>query len=171
MLNAARELFLENGYSRTTRDEIADRAGFGIAILYNCFKTKEGIFAAMGYDDMSELKALGEKALTSIPNDPTDAIAKLMKIYLKVFDDISYPVMKEFVFQSERKGPLHDAAKWTVKWQKEQLRMALAHCQNSGTIKPQLDIDLMSHILIDLLNCHNQRLSGVNEPQRSFKEL
>jgi len=87
------------------------------------------------------------------------------------FDYISYPVMKEFVFQSDRKGPLHDVAEWLVKWQKEQLRMALAHCQSSGTIKPQLDIDLMSYILIDLLNSHIQRLSGVNGPQHSFKEL
>ena len=171
MLNAAKDLFLENGYSRTTMDEIADRAGFGIATLYNYFKTKEGMFAAMAYDDMSELKALGEKALTNIPSDPTHAVTKIMKIYLKVFDYISYSVMKEFIFQSNSKGPLHEVSEWTLSWEREQIRLALAHCQNSKTLKSEMDIDLMSYILVDLLIRHIQRLSGINGHQHSFKEL
>ena len=58
MLDTAKRLFIENGYSRTTMEEIAEQAGFGVATLYNYFKTKEGMFAAMAHDDMSELRAL-----------------------------------------------------------------------------------------------------------------
>ena len=48
MLDTAKRLFIENGYSKTNMEDIAEQAGFGVATVYNYFKTKEGMFAAMG---------------------------------------------------------------------------------------------------------------------------
>ena len=90
MLDTAKRLFIENGYSKTNMEDIAEQAGFGVATVYNYFKTKEGMFAAMGRDDMSEIRALGEEALADLPDDPVEAVLALLKVYLKVFDYISY---------------------------------------------------------------------------------
>ena len=44
MLDAARQLFIEHGYAKTTMDEIAEKAEFGVATVYTYFKSKEGVF-------------------------------------------------------------------------------------------------------------------------------
>ena len=82
-------------------EDIAEQAGFGVATVYNYFKTKEGMFAAMGREDMSELRTLGEAALADLPDDPVEGVLALLKVYLKVFDYISYAVMQEFIIQSK----------------------------------------------------------------------
>ena len=40
MLEAAKQLFIERGYSKTNMEDIAEAAGFGVATLYTHFKTK-----------------------------------------------------------------------------------------------------------------------------------
>ena len=96
MLDTAKQLFIKNGYSKTTMEDIAEQAGFGVATLYNYFKTKEGMFAAMAHDDMSEIKAQGRTVLENLPDDPVKGVLALLKTYLKVYDYISYAVMQEF---------------------------------------------------------------------------
>ncbi|NJE13628.1 TetR/AcrR family transcriptional regulator [Thermococcus sp. LS2] len=41
ILKAARELFAEKGYDKTTVDEIVERAGVAKGTFYNYFKSKE----------------------------------------------------------------------------------------------------------------------------------
>ncbi len=47
LIEAARELFVERGYSRTSLADIVARAGGSLATLYNQFGSKEGLFRAM----------------------------------------------------------------------------------------------------------------------------
>lgn len=44
---AARELFIEQGYERTTLAEVVDRAGGSLATLYKLFGNKEGLLDAV----------------------------------------------------------------------------------------------------------------------------
>ena len=46
-LAAARELFTEKGFQRTTMEEIAQRAGFSKATIYNYFTGKEQLLAEL----------------------------------------------------------------------------------------------------------------------------
>lgn len=62
-------------------------------MFYNYFKIKEGMFVVMGYDDMFELKILGEVVLVDLLDDLVEGVFVLFKIYLKVFDYISYVMM------------------------------------------------------------------------------
>ncbi len=47
VLTAARKLFLTLGYSNTTTDMVQKESGVSKATLYNCYGTKESLFAAV----------------------------------------------------------------------------------------------------------------------------
>ena len=81
MLNAARELFIDTGYSKTTMDAIAERAEIGVATVYTYFGNKENLFADLARRDMSELRDEAEVALNVISADPADAVMELLTIY------------------------------------------------------------------------------------------
>ncbi len=55
ILKSALELFSENGYERTTTDEIADYAGLSKGLLYFYFDSKEEIFVSLLIDGMDQL--------------------------------------------------------------------------------------------------------------------
>ena len=171
MLDTAKRLFIENGYSKTNMEDIAEQAGFGVATVYNYFKTKEGMFAAMGRDDMSEIRALGEAALADLPDDPVEGVLALLKVYLKVFDYISYAVMQEFIIQSKTSGPLHDESERAIGWQRDQVKIALDTAKTSGRLDSALDTSLMSYVIIDLFIRYTQRISNNRNNKHQFSEL
>ena len=47
ILEAARALFLEQGYGATTIESISDRAGVAVSTVYSIYKNKRGILAAI----------------------------------------------------------------------------------------------------------------------------
>ena len=171
MLDTAKQLFIKNGYSKTTMEDIAEQAGFGVATLYNYFKTKEGMFAAMAHDDMSEIKAQGKTVLETLPDDPVKGVLALLKTYLKVYDYISYAVMQEFIIQIKTNGPLHDISEWSINWQRDQMKVVLDTAKASGRLNSALDTGLMSYVLIDLFIRYNQRISNDRNDKHQFSEL
>ena len=44
ILNAAHQLFVQQGYHGTSMRQIAEAAGIGLSSLYNYFQSKEGVF-------------------------------------------------------------------------------------------------------------------------------
>lgn len=171
MLDVAKRLFVENGYSRTTMENIAEQAGFGVATVYTYFGTKEGLFAQMARLDMGELKAEGEAALEQLPAQPVDAVITLIDIYNRVYDFISYGVMNDFIIQSKSNGPLHDTANWVHKWQHAQVAEALRRCQEKGTVAPGLDVDIAAGIIVDLVRQHHVRMADSPDRPHTFEPL
>ncbi len=163
MLDTAKRLFIERGYSRTTMEDIADHAGFGVATLYNYFRTKEGVFATMARDDMSVLERKGEETLKHLSENPMEAVCGLLKVYNGVYDFISYAVMQEFIIQSKSSGPLHEVSSWVLHWQQSQVARALQLCQKRGSVSRALDSELAADIIIDLHVRHDQRLTESSE--------
>ena len=47
IVHAARKLFLEGGYAKTSMDGIADAAGVGIKTVYRHFENKDDLFSAV----------------------------------------------------------------------------------------------------------------------------
>jgi TetR/AcrR family transcriptional repressor of mexJK operon len=47
IVHAARKLFLEGGYAKTSMDRIADAAGVGIKTVYRHFENKDDLFSAV----------------------------------------------------------------------------------------------------------------------------
>lgn len=82
ILKAAKELFFKKGLSSTTMEDIAGYSGFDRRTIYNHFKNKEEIFAALISDVISNITiAYNEVSLENIP-----PLEKLKQLVLKLLD-------------------------------------------------------------------------------------
>ena len=157
MLASAKELFIERGYARTTMEDIAEHADFGVATLYNYFNTKEGMFATMAREDMGILRSRGEALLAEPCNEPVEAVCRLLRVYRDVFEFISYDLLLEFEQQLRVSGPLNEVANWVASWERDQISRALQSCQEQQMVSADLDCDLVAEVVVDQLIRFNQR--------------
>jgi AcrR family transcriptional regulator len=82
ILKAAKELFFKKGLVSTTMEDIAGYSGFDRRTIYNHFKNKEEIFAALISDVISDIThAYNEISLENIP-----PLEKLKQLVLKLLD-------------------------------------------------------------------------------------
>jgi len=100
IINAARELFIEKGYSDTTLEEIAKRAEFGKGTIYNYFNNKEELFFAI-MDEMIDQLLLHVQAIiidSGAPDARTalTAYAKWLLTLAKENWEFTRLFMKEF---------------------------------------------------------------------------
>jgi AcrR family transcriptional regulator len=160
IIEAARNLFLEHGYSKTNMDAIADAAEVGVATIYTYFDNKEGVATALIRKDMSKVWAQAEEQLKCLPDDPVEAVIILLDIYKKFDDYISHAMMQDFIIQAKTKGPVRDTVNWAHELQVEQITKALEQGQKAGTVSQSLSTDLAAGIIIDLLDRHINRISS-----------
>ena len=171
MLAAARTLFVEVGYSKTTMDAIAEQAGVGVATVHTYFSTKEGLFAELAKMDMSELKGEAEVLLQQLPADPLTAVHALLDVYVKVQNYISYDVMSDFVGGSKKPGPMREVAVWINHWQRDYLTNALQQGRSAGKISSTLPIEEMSWIILDLLIRFFDRVTSGEDSEDEYAKL
>ncbi len=171
MLTAARTLFVECGYTKTTMDAIAEEAGVGVATVHTYFTTKEGLFAELARMDMSELKQEGEELLAHLPRDPVAAVHALLDVYVKVQNYISFDVVQDFVTGSKKPGPMREVAVWINHWQSDLLTSALKQGQASGTISRSLPLQELSWIIIELMIRFFDRVMSGEDSKREYKKL
>ena len=85
VLDAAYELFLENGFEGTSMDAIAAAAGVSKPVVYDCFASKDELFTAML--DREEERILVEtgKALatTGTSDDPEGTLIRGFQVFLE----------------------------------------------------------------------------------------
>lgn len=171
MLVAARTLFVEHGYSRTTMDAIAEAAGVGVATVYTYFSSKEGVFAALARMDMTEVKAAGEAAMAELPSDPVAAVQKLLGVYKRVHDYISYEVVREFGIGARTQGPIREVAAWMRDWQSDQIARALEAGKTSGQVAHDLPCKDAAQIICDLSERYYDRATSDAQEQKAYANL
>lgn len=76
ILDAAGRLFAENGYAKTTVDEIASLAGISKGLVYVHFPSKEEILAQVLWNAGTEWLALGRVAVEENPGSVCQAIGQ-----------------------------------------------------------------------------------------------
>jgi AcrR family transcriptional regulator len=82
ILKSAKELFLKKGLSSTTMEDIAGYSGFDRRTIYNHFKNKEEIFAALVFEVISDITMVyNEVSLENIT-----PLEKLKQLVLKLLD-------------------------------------------------------------------------------------
>lgn len=90
-IEAATALFLENGYERTTMDEIADRAGLTKRTLYNNYENKAALFTEV-VDDVIDTaqrfadeldEAFFDAVATDLPAALTDLARRLAETIMQ----------------------------------------------------------------------------------------
>jgi AcrR family transcriptional regulator len=119
ILTAAKELVEEIGYDRLRIQDVADRAGVGLATLYRRWPTKQALMA----------DALRYKAQTVFPAELDDPVADLLSLYRALIDELcgqkgevipgflvalrAEPELAE-VFRREVLTPLRDRARTSL---------------------------------------------------------
>jgi len=81
ILAAASALFSGRGYTETTMQEIADSANLAVGTLYNYFRTKPELLAAILRREIRGLLAAGGKILAHASPDPEEAVIELLRSY------------------------------------------------------------------------------------------
>ena len=89
ILQAAEELIGEVGYSRATMEAIAERAGLGVATVYNYFGTKANILEAIIRPDLDRCYREAQKVIAKPDEDPGEAMAHLIDNYRILKNDWS----------------------------------------------------------------------------------
>ena len=79
ILDAARELFMAEGYERVTMRRIADAIEYSPTTIYNHFKDKDDLVNALCHEEFSQL--LGAVDLAAPARDPVDWIRQIGVAY------------------------------------------------------------------------------------------
>ncbi|MDR0851569.1 MAG: TetR/AcrR family transcriptional regulator [Clostridiales Family XIII bacterium] len=100
ILDAAFQIFLENGYARAKMSDIAARAGFGKSTLYEYFASKEEIFEQLlRYKFVNQYLALGETAERAVDDQGNNSASAKLYTFLSNEIDllIAYSTMDELM--------------------------------------------------------------------------
>ncbi len=81
LLQAAKELFAEYGYSETTFKKISERAGVALGLLTHHYGNKEKLFLASGLDVLAKFLACLKAAVAEAPGG-YEAVMAFCKAYL-----------------------------------------------------------------------------------------
>lgn len=131
IMDAAREIFVEEGYESVTMRRIADKIEYSATAIYSHFKDKDALIRAITYADF---KALTDK-LHEVGDD-LDPVSRMRRIahlyvdfgvnnpnqYRQIFMSSSGPLYDEEFREDVRGDPDKDAYAWIIKVMSDALR-------------------------------------------------
>jgi TetR/AcrR family transcriptional repressor of mexJK operon len=153
ILAAAMELFLANGYERTSVDAIAARAGVGKQTVYGHFGDKEGLFLAV----ITEARRLQESERGEVVLDAGDPLTDLTKAGESILDGVLAPTIAGLHRLTIAELPHHPELQkmWRDDTEKPGLDSLitayLAACDAAGTLRvpdPALTSRQFSYLII-----------------------
>ena len=104
ILNVAREVFMRNGYSGTTMQQIADEAGINKSLLHYYYRSKEKLFGQIFAEVFSQfIPELGKIFMTDMSLE--EKIRAFVDSYIEGF--IRNPLIPIFVMQELSSNPQH----------------------------------------------------------------
>ena len=110
ILDAARWCFLNFGFSKTSFEDIAERANLPRTLLYRVFKNKEDIFVAV-FAHWLVARQPAAKAAASAPGDPSERLFEVCRLMvLEPWSDmVGAPMSGEYFDVCARLDPGIDA--------------------------------------------------------------
>jgi TetR/AcrR family transcriptional regulator, mexJK operon transcriptional repressor len=81
ILDAARDIFLERGYTESSVDAVIERVGGSKATIYSLFGSKEGLLSAVAAKCGSEFTAAVEKV--DVSSSPAESLRRIARVYCK----------------------------------------------------------------------------------------
>lgn len=100
ILVAAKRVFLEKGFSRTTIEDIANEAELSAGTLYLYFKNKEELFASLSLRILQYLVIRLEEVKGGMQNSSTDKLEALKSAMFDVYDFDTASIINMFHLQS-----------------------------------------------------------------------
>ena len=102
IINAAKKLFQEKGYKKTSVDEIADNSILSKGTFYHYFKSKENLFiSAMKETEVEVFELLDEIVSTASTKDSKEILKNLIAGMLDYFEKDLYLVHLAFYRDAE----------------------------------------------------------------------
>ncbi len=140
VLKVATELFIEEGYDKTSIRKIADRIEYSPATIYLYFKDKDEIFHAI-HEKGFEIFFHRMEALAVIKN-PFERLRKLGEEYIRFAYE--YPEYYDLMFIMRAPMEFIKGDTWDCGHQAhEGLKAMIRECMEQGYMKP-IDVDLAS---------------------------
>lgn len=156
ILQAARDIFVQKGFSGARMQEIADRAQINKAMLHYYFKSKRALFEAIVSENIN---ILGPQLSTAISGD-TSIYTKLCKLVDSYVDTIlKHPNMPMFLLHEMAQGQKDTIEKMKRAIDEDHSLTKMLHQirleQEAGIIKPippnHLVLSVMSLIVFPFL--------------------
>lgn len=152
ILESALDVFSDKGFSRTTFDEIALRAGFTKGAIYWYFRNKADLVSALIIECMqNKRKEIYEKlpkenslddllAYFVIWADAGQEDERLAKFYRFILCQMEW---SEAILENVDKN-LKDIKDFHL----EKINKVLVECQKNGTIRSDVDIEKVQHLIL-----------------------
>ena len=102
ILDAARKVFLDNGFDGTTMQMIADESGINKALLHYYFRSKDRLFEAVFFEAFARMAPNLLKIFTS-DAEFTDKIRGLVNTYISSLQQ--YPQIPQFILHELHRNP------------------------------------------------------------------
>ena len=142
ILDAARELFVSEGYEKVTMRRIAEAIEYSPTAIYLHFEDKDDLVLALCHDDFGRLLSVFQRE--ELPKDPVDRIRQLGKAYARF--GLENPNHYRFMFMTPR-SPEHKADATDPGHQSfEFLRAAVVEAIETGAFFPS-DPDTVAEVL------------------------
>lgn len=171
MLEAARVLFVANGYGKTSIEAIAEAAGVGVATVYTYFESKEGLTSALIHKDIGQTLQEVADLQPSLPEDPPEAIILVLNIFKDFNKYITRDLLREFIIQAKVDGPVSEALAWGHQSQINTIAEILSRRKATGKIAATLDHDLAAALIVDLMDRHMSRITTASKPGELSNQL
>ena len=171
-LQMAGYCFAENGFKKTTMEDVARRAGVSKGLVFHYFGSKQAIFKAVIDDGLMQWATLSEYRASAIEND---ALAELRELFLASFDFVEqHPVLLLFARDDQELGEDYrkKVARRNRLW-RERVQKTLKQGIRQGVI---LDIDVkrvaaIFHRMQTALVTAESRSGSIPRYDRSTVEL
>ena len=156
ILAAGRQLFIQQGYTATSMEKIAELAEVGIATVYNYFGTKGQLLADVLQPDVDRLFEQAEAVLAQPPEDPGSGVLSLIDIYWKFqgnweHKNLLIAIMGPGLSAEPALDELSIEAESKVKMQ---LGSLLSNYQRAGKARADIDINDATLIIFYIFNQH-----------------
>ena len=149
MLAAAARLFKEQGFAKTSMEEIAAAAGLSVATAYNYFKTKGEICIAIYKADLDLVQEATDRVIANPPRDPVAAICKLIETDFGTEVPFVDRGAWEALFLAALQSPPGVTEAWSgaALMRIDQVIRLLKALQKRGSVSPKADIENAAELL------------------------
>lgn len=155
ILAAAARLIEQQGFDGMTMDAVAERAGVGVATVYNYFRTKEGMAREVITPDLQRVWALNEEVIADPPADPAEAVLALVRNFQTAFDNWRLRKLLRALTlpgSSGARSVIQDIVDWSDQQAEQQFRDLLRALQLRGRIHRDADVKCMATIVFATFN-------------------
>jgi AcrR family transcriptional regulator len=163
ILDAARELFVTEGYRNVSIRKIAEKIEYSPAALYGYFPSKDDIFYALAEEGFRLLHASDDPAAQDAALANLDPLERIKAIFWRLYDfSRQHPQYFELMFV-DRSVPRISQAYERFAFAREvksHLLGQIQACIDSGALPPHLDANVVFRLLtMGLLGAAMMRLS------------